>query len=154
MTAAAKPAPAKKTAKKTTKKAAPAKKSASTKKKSASKAAPAAAPGASGGAPLSVEPGQMVRVKIVRRPASERATKTLARVLAKDPANRAEQRARKLSRRRAMTSRQRGGRQWEHRPTRIAPFRGEVGEQSTVLATLDVIKDLNSVRRFIEVSTA
>ena len=75
-----------------------------------SAAAAKTAPKSQPAEPLKIEPGRMVQVKIVRKPASERAVKTLKRVLAKDPSTRPEQRERKLARNRAMTSKRRGGR--------------------------------------------
>jgi hypothetical protein len=103
---------------------------------------------------LDIQPGQTVTVKIVRQPASAAAVKTLTRVLSKDASKTAMIRDRKQQRARATTIKQRGGRVWEGRPARIPVFSAAVGEQGTVLASIDVIKDLNSVRRFIEVTKA
>ncbi len=103
---------------------------------------------------LDIQPGQTVTVKIVRKPASAAAAKTLARLLSKDASTTSAQRHSKVARNRAMTVKTRGGRPWEHRPTKIAMFKGEVGEQGTILASPDVIRDLGSVARFVEVAKA
>jgi len=48
----------------------------------------------------------------------------------------------------------RGGRLYGGRQVKLYPVKAEIGEQGTVLATPDVIADLKSVARFIEVSGA
>lgn len=101
-----------------------------------------------------VQPGQRVNVKIVQRPTNAAAEKTLRRVLSKDPA--AQREAERLRKVRAgnLRSKIRGGRTWYTRVVKQPAVKVQIGESGTVRASVDVLRDLGSVRRFIEVTPA
>ena len=103
---------------------------------------------------VDIEPGGRVSVKVTKSPTNEAAAKTLSRLFAKDPANRQARRQRKKLRQSATEHRKRGGRLWAVLPK--APRLGQptAGAACTLLATPDVIADLRSVDRFVELSPA
>ncbi|MDP6152884.1 MAG: hypothetical protein QF785_05845 [Phycisphaeraceae bacterium] len=96
--------------------------------------------------------GRQVTIKIVKQPTSVAAVKTLVRVLSKDPGHAAENKRLKDIRHRLYAPRRRGGRLYSGRQIKLRRLRGEIGETGTVIATHDVLRDLDSVRRFIELS--
>lgn len=101
-----------------------------------------------------VKPGSKINIKIVHRPTNIAASKTLERVLCKDPEHASEvQRHRKI-RGKQTPSKQRGGREWVQRMVKQHPVVGTIGESGTVVASLDVLKDLKRVQRFIEIEAA
>jgi len=103
-----------------------------------------------------VAPGSTVTVKIVKVPANAAAQKTLVRLLSKDSAVVQENKRLKRVRRANETYSTRGGRWriWEGRLNKQRPVKGVVGEQGTFTASVDVLRDLKSVARFVEVSAA
>ncbi|MEE9212090.1 MAG: hypothetical protein V3U29_05495 [Phycisphaeraceae bacterium] len=101
-----------------------------------------------------IAPGSRVTVKVVKHPANAAATKTIVRLLSKDHAVKAQnQRLRDIRATRNKPTR-RGGRIWISRLVKQRPVRGRVGESGTITATLDVLQDLRSVNRFVEVAKA
>ncbi len=101
--------------------------------------------------PVDIKPGSKVSIKITKNPSNEAAAKTLSRIFAKDPVNKRARVRRKKLLSEAMDPRRRGGRPWEVRskaPRLVQPQRGDA---CNILATNDVIRDLGSVSRFIEV---
>jgi hypothetical protein len=103
--------------------------------------------------PVDVKPGAIVSVKVKKNPLSEAAAKTLSRLFAKDPANRKARRTRKKLLAGAMDVRRRGGRPWEVRPKAPRLFQPRAGDACSIRATSDVLGDLISVARYIEVKT-
>lgn len=103
-----------------------------------------------------ITPGDTVTVKVVKQPTNAAASKTLERVLCKDPAHAAEVRRHRKVRDANTPMSTRGGRWriWEGRMVKQHPVTGRAGEQGTVTATYDVLQDLKSVERFIEVAKA
>lgn len=103
-----------------------------------------------------VTPGSTITVKIVKEPANAGARKTLVRLLSKDPAVVKENKRLKKVRKANETYSPRGGRWriWESRLVKQHPVAGTVGEAGTILASVDVLTDLKSVEKFVEVSTA
>ena len=103
-----------------------------------------------------VAPGSTVTVKIVKVPANAAAQKTLVRLLSKDPVVIKENKRLKKVRRANETYSTRGGRWriWEVRLNKQRPVEGVIGEQGTFIASVDVIRDLKSVARFVEISAA
>lgn len=99
-----------------------------------------------------IAPGTEVRVEIIKAPSNEAARKTLLRVLAKDPQVVKEKKRDKLARSRSVRVKRRGGRPWEHRPAMRQPVETEVGHTGTVKATADILRDLQSVSRFVKVT--
>ncbi len=102
----------------------------------------------------SIKPGSTVKVKIVKNPTNAAATKTLQRILAKDPVQQKDTRRLRRIRQQETITHQRGGRQWDIHIPKPKRLLGRAGEAGTVTATLDVLRDLKSVERFVEVKAA
>ena len=102
--------------------------------------------------PSTIKPGKTVTVKIVNAPTNAAAIATIKRVLAKDETVKAEHLRQRKVRRKNYNPTMRGGRLYGGRVVKQHPIKGRIGEQGTILATNDVIRDLNSIARFIEVS--
>ena len=101
---------------------------------------------------MNVSPGATVEIKVTKTPTSERAAKTLSRIFAKDMASKRLARRRHRILAQTAERRRRGGRLWtvkSHAPRLIQP---RAGDACRILASVDVIPDLASVKRFIEVS--
>ena len=103
-----------------------------------------------------ITPGSTVNIKIVKEPASAAARKTLVRLLSKDAEIVAENKRLKKVRQTNQTHSPRGGRWrvWEGRLPKQRPVTGSLGESGTILASTDVLTDLKSVERFVEISAA
>ncbi len=101
-----------------------------------------------------ITPGSRVDIKIVKQPTNAAAAKTLVRVLSKDEKVKAENKRLRIARDGHFEARTRSGRLWGVRVVKQRPVKGVVGESGTVTATVDVLNDLRSVQRFIEVSPA
>lgn len=99
---------------------------------------------------MDIAPNTAVTVEIVKRPASVAARKTLDRVCRKDPTVAKAIRKRK-ERRPSWQTWQRGGRMWHHQMKSHSGIRLEPGASYQLTATLDVLRDLASVERFIAV---
>ncbi|MEO0514788.1 MAG: hypothetical protein AAF086_05770 [Planctomycetota bacterium] len=99
--------------------------------------------------------GTKINLKIVKQPTNAAASKTLQRLLSKDPAVIAENKRHAKIRKKQETMSPRGGRWrvWESRLAKQHPVTGALGEEGTIVASYDVLKDLPSVERFIEVTT-
>ncbi|GAB4195438.1 MAG: hypothetical protein Kow00105_09670 [Phycisphaeraceae bacterium] len=101
-----------------------------------------------------IAPGSKITVKIVKTPTNAAAGKTLQRILAKDPVFRAEDNRQAKIRKVHYNPRMRGGRLYGGRVVKQPAVLGRAGETGTITATLDVLRDLGSVQRFIEVTPA
>ena len=101
-----------------------------------------------------IEPGTSIHVKIARQPTNEAATKTLVRLLSKDPAVRQENKRTAKLRKVHYNPARRGGRLYGGRMIKLRPVKGRPGEEGTIAATADVLADLKSVGRFVEVTKA
>ncbi|MEM6550900.1 MAG: hypothetical protein AAF750_02000 [Planctomycetota bacterium] len=103
-----------------------------------------------------IAPGTDVKVTITKTPTNAAAEKTLLRILHKDPAVAAEQKRLQKSRRKNEKLTVRGGRLrvWEHRQVKIASASATAGTTGTLKATVDVLRDLASVARFVDVTPA
>lgn len=102
---------------------------------------------------MNIQPGTNVSVQITKLPTNAAARKTLVRVCCKDPAI-VIQRRRQQDRRPSHEFWRRGGNQWNHRMKTIPPVSLRVGASYAVRATLDVLRDLDSIKRFVKVSAA
>jgi hypothetical protein len=102
---------------------------------------------------MDVKPGSKVTVEITGLPTSAAAQKTLARVCRKDPVLVRQQRYADRHRPSWQTWR-RGGRLWHHQMFSTPGVDFTPGTKYSVPATLDVIRDLASVQRWIKVTTA
>lgn len=98
--------------------------------------------------------GDKITVKVVQQPSNAAARKTIVRLLSKDHDVKAENRRIEKSRTRHTKQKQRGGRMWTVRLVKQRPVKGDVGESGTIMASADVIRDLGSVERFVEVGKA
>ena len=99
-----------------------------------------------------ITPGSQIQVKVVKHPTSAAAAKTLVRVLSKDESIKAENKRLRKSRDRHFRAKRRGGRDYNLYVVKQRPVEGAVGETGTVIASSDVLTDLRSVSRFIEVA--
>lgn len=99
-----------------------------------------------------VKPGQKLHVKVVRKVTNAAANKTLQRVLSKDPEHKEDLKRIAKVRAKGYNPQPRGGRLYGGHVIVAKPLKGEQGEEANVTATVDVIRDLKSVERFIEVS--
>ena len=102
---------------------------------------------------MNIAPGRNVTIQITATPTSAAACKTLARLCAKDPAVARAKRWRKTHR----PSREfwrRGGKMWHHQMKSKLPLKLERGAKFTVFASVDVLRELQSISRFVAVSPA
>ncbi len=101
-----------------------------------------------------IAPGSRINVKVVKQPTNIAASKTLMRVLAKDPVVAAEHARQDKLRKVHYNPQPRGGRLYGGQLVKQHPVKGTLGEAGTITATASVLRDLGSVKRFIEVSKA
>jgi hypothetical protein len=101
-----------------------------------------------------ITPGSKVTIKIIKQPTAVAASKTLVRVLCKDPIVHAENQRQRKVRKTNYSPARRGGRLYGGRVVKQHAVTGKLGEAGTIIATADVIRDLTSVARFIEVTAA
>ena len=101
-----------------------------------------------------IKPGSQINVKVTQRPTSAAAVKTIVRLLSKDQNIRQENDRLKTARENHFRQKRRGGRFWDIHVVKQHPVKGEPGESGTITASLDVLKDLQSVQRFVEVKQA
>ncbi len=96
---------------------------------------------------MDIQPGSRVTLTVTSFIRSDSARKTLARLFVKDPE------VAKLRRRgpKPVTDTRRAGRIWKNRPSGSIHIAPQVGESAKLLATVDVIRDLQSVSRYVEV---
>lgn len=101
-----------------------------------------------------IKPGSTVTVKVTKTPTNAAGVKTLQRVLAKDPVQQKDVRRLRRIREQETQIHQRGGRQWHVRIPKPTKIHGRAGESGTVKATLDVLRDLRSIEKFVDVRVA
>ena len=101
-----------------------------------------------------IAPGSQISVKVTKRPTNASATKTIVRVLSKDEGVAAQNKKLAKIRREQYSPRMRGGRLYSGRQVKLRRIKGEMGEAGTVIATVDVLRDLKSVEKFVELSSA
>lgn len=100
---------------------------------------------------MDITPGKTVSVEVLTPPTTATARKTLLRVLSKDPQVAHYQR-RQTKKRPSWQTWRRGGRMWHHQMKSKSPVRLTPGSRYSLLATVDVIRDLESVQRWVKVS--
>lgn len=100
---------------------------------------------------MDVKPGTTVTVEIKNTPRNAAARKTLCRICRKDPTVAARQR-RQQRHRPSLRLKRRGGRLWAHRMRSLAGVALAPGCRYAVRATVDIIRDLQSVSRWIHVT--
>ncbi len=101
-----------------------------------------------------ITPGSTVTLKVVKAPTNAAAVKTIVRLLSKDKVVMAENKRQRQIRKRLYAPQARGGRTYGGYIVKQHPVHGKIGEQGTIFASIDVCKDLKSVERFIEITTA
>ena len=109
-----------------------------------------AKPSAGGSAPAH-QPGQTVKVTIKRLITRAGARKTIERLFLKDKSHSAPLDAR--SDNFIPLPKRRGGCIWTKRPNKVHPPL-EAGHSATIKATPQAMRDLNSVKEFVEVGAA
>lgn len=95
--------------------------------------------------------GAKIAVEVVKTPSREAACKTLTRLFRRDPRIAKLQRNQK-SKRPSREEWTRGGKMWHHQMRSESPVRIAPGARYELRATLDVVRDLASVSRWIKVS--
>jgi hypothetical protein len=100
---------------------------------------------------MDISPGGAVTVEITKKPKPQAAEKTLERVCGKDPKVRKYRRLIKENRP-SWREKRRGGRWWHHQMKSGSYVSLEPGSTYTVPATVDVIRDLQSVSDWINVT--
>lgn len=100
---------------------------------------------------MDIAPGQTVSIEITAAPKSAAAQKTLCRVCGKDEQITKAHRQQKAKRPSWQTWR-RGGKMWHHQMKSRSAVKLEPGAKYTVRATLDVVRDLESVERWVKVT--
>ncbi len=103
-----------------------------------------------------LQPGKKVTFTVTAAPSSAAATKTLIRLLSKDPVAAKRNALIKRSRLANPKFSPRGGRWrvWESRQPKQFIVHGKPGESATIVAGVQELRDLASVQRFVDVQAA
>jgi hypothetical protein len=101
-----------------------------------------------------IKPGTKVQVKVTKAPTNAAARKTIVRLLSKDKTVQAEDARLRKARKNNFRQGRRGGRFWDINVPKQPAVEARAGTSKTITATLDVLSDLKSVSRFVEVSEA
>lgn len=100
---------------------------------------------------MDIQPGSTVTVEIKAAPRSAAALKTLHRLCRKDA--KVARRQRWLQRHRpSWQTKRRGGRPWHHQMKSVPGVTLTAGQRYTLRATVDVVRDLESVAAWVRVS--
>ena len=100
---------------------------------------------------MEIEPGSNITIEITKTPQRQAACKTLYRVCQKDPAV-ARMHRRQKTKRPSWQEWIRGGKYWHHQMKTKPSASLEPGSKYTVRASVDVMRDLESVKRFVKLS--
>lgn len=101
-----------------------------------------------------IAPGSKINLKVVKKPTSLAAAKTIVRLLSKSKCVKLENERLRKARREFFSQNRRGGRFWDVHVVKQDAVTATPGVSKTITATLDVLTDLKSVSRFVEVSPA
>ena len=101
-----------------------------------------------------IAPGSKINVKVVKKPTSAAAAKTIVRLLSKDRGVKAENARLRRARKNHLDQKQRGGRFWDINVPKQEAVTADLGVEKTIVASPDVITDLKSVSKFVEVAKA
>ncbi len=96
---------------------------------------------------MDIQPGSNVTITVKSPIKAEAAQKTLARIFMKDKAIRDT----RLTTPKKVTPTRRAGRIWNLRPQGTCNRPPAVGDSAKVLATVDIIRDIQSVARYVDV---
>ena len=96
-----------------------------------------------------------VTFEIIKRPENAQAEKTLIRLMSKDKANQLENKRLLRVRKANQEKTTRGGRYrlWSGRIKKQHPVTVGVGKKATIKLTLDILKDLKSVEKFLNIKS-
>ena len=95
-----------------------------------------------------IEPGSKVKVTVTSNVLSEGAAKTLARLFLKDP----EIAKTRMKKPKDIDPRIRAGRIWNVRRKGTVAHRPTKGDSCQLVCTLDVMRDLGSVDRYVDIA--
>ncbi len=96
---------------------------------------------------MDIQPGSRVKVTVTATIKTVRAQKTLARLFVKDDAVRKN----RFTQPKPVLSSRRAGRFWHHRPQGSSLYPPRLGDSANIIATVDVIRDLQSVATYVDV---
>lgn len=99
-----------------------------------------------------IKPGQWLSVKVTAEPKASAARKTMIRLLEEDEGVVAERK--RLARARQVKTHIRGGRPWAVRPSRVQVVKTTPGAQYKVFGSVAMLRQLESISRYIEVTPA
>jgi hypothetical protein len=102
---------------------------------------------------MDIAPGSNVTIEITKVPRADAARKTLYRICRKDPAI-ARHHRRQKDKRPSWQDWIRGGRYWHHQMKSKPAASLKPGAVYTVRASVDVMRDLESVKRFVKVTSS
>lgn len=102
---------------------------------------------------MDVRPGMTVVVEITAAPRNAPACKTLLRLFRRDPAA-LRHRDRQKRQRPSWQTWRRGGRMWHHQMKAKPPIQLSAGSRLSLLATVDTLRDLESVRKYVKLTPA
>ncbi|UCD28197.1 MAG: hypothetical protein JSV03_14060 [Planctomycetota bacterium] len=98
-----------------------------------------------------IKPGKWIKVKITSVPKAANNIKTMIRVFEKD--QNMQTTRKRLAKSRPVKTHIRGGRPWADRPQRLPVVKIEPGATYRVFASVDVLRDLESVEKFVEIKS-
>ena len=101
---------------------------------------------------IDIRPGQWINVTVTRQPRAAGALKTLVRLLQRDTA--ARKIAARAKKARPVGEHRRGGRMWKDRPSRVPTVATDAGASYRIFASLDVLKDLTSIEKYVQIVPA
>jgi len=99
-----------------------------------------------------IQPGQQIKVTVTSEPKAAAQRKTLIRLCEKDEQVRAERR--RLKQARPVKFHRRGGRPWGARPYRVPVVKTTAGASYKIFASTDVLRELKSIEKHVEVTPA
>jgi len=100
---------------------------------------------------MTIAPGKIVSIEITALPRTEAARKTLTRLFRRDPELARVHRQQKRHRPSWQTWR-RGGRTWHHQMKSEPPVKLLPGRRLSLLATVDTIRDIESLAQCVKVT--
>lgn len=101
---------------------------------------------------LDIKPGQWINVKVTAEPKAAAPVKTMHKLFEKDERMKAERK--RLARSRPTRYDRRGGRPWPDHPARLDVVSTRPGASYKIFASVDVVRELGSIERYIEVMPA
>ncbi len=99
-----------------------------------------------------IEPGQWISVKVTAEPEAAAPIKTMVRLFERDQAMKAERK--RLARSRPVRTHRRGGRPWADRAPRVRVVKTTPGAVYRIFASVDVLRELASLDRYVEITPA